>query len=208
MDDFQKKQKLLELIGSPRKDTYMFFVKEYLEKDDKWKGWIGVTEVSEYCSSRRKETVGKSFGDPPRRFESFRKDKTCGYWEERREGNCKYVRFHIPSESDILESKDHGFENSVITDKLKDTQNKCEITGLPACDGKLAADHWIPKEKGGESTKKNCVILNKILNEKKNNHLPGTWFCNHLLTNFLKICKEMGNIEEIKEELISFIQGF
>ena len=54
----------------------------------------------------------------------------------------------------------------------------------------------------------NCVILNKILNEKKNTHLPEDWFCKHLLTNFLNICKRMGVLDNIKTKLINFIQEF
>ncbi len=73
---------------------------------------------------------------------------------------------------------------------MKEVNYKCELTGLPLENGKLAADHWYPKEKSGVSTEENCVIINKILNEKKNNHEPVTWFCRFLLTNFLNICKK------------------
>ena len=52
------------------------------------------------------------------------------------------------------------------------------------------------------------MILNKILNEKKNNHLPEDWFCNHLLKNFLNVCKRMGYIENVKIKLIKFIQEY
>lgn len=84
----------------------------------------------------------------------------------------------------------------------------CEITGLPASEGKLSADHFIPKEKGGKSDENNCVILNKILNEKKNKKMPNEWFCKSLLTNFMKICKRVGVLEDCETKLINFIQDF
>jgi len=202
-----KKQLLLKKLGSPREHTYKYFLKEYLLEDDRWNGWIAISEASEYCSSRRKEVKGKPFGDPPREFETFRKDKTPCHWEEKRDGQNKYVKFCIPNEDNILE-KDHGFSCDIKDAKLQESGYKCEITGLSATDGKLACDHWFPKEKGGESEKKNCVILNKIINEKKNNHLPVDWFCRHLLKNFLNVCKKMGPIDDIKTKLIKFIEGF
>jgi len=199
---------LLGFIGNPRKNSSNYFMKEYLLDNDRWKDWISVSDVSDYCSCRRKEEVNQGFRDPPRAFESFRKDKTPCHWEEKMESKVKFVKFRLPDEGVIMVSKDHGFTQDIIDDALKKSTWKCEITGLPACEGKLAADHWYPKEKGGESSRKNCVILNKILNEKKNNHLPDEWFCKHLLTNFLNICKRMGGLDIVKEKLIEFIQEF
>jgi len=202
---------LLEKIGNPKKNTYMDFVKEYYMKkmtDPEWDGWDGVCEISNYCSEEKKKIDGSGFGDPPRRFELFRKDQTPGYWDEKKIGRNKYVKFKIPIEENILVSKDHGFTLDIRNKRLKESNNTCEITGLSFCEGKVACDHWFPKEKGGKSEENNCVILNKILNEKKNNHLPDDWFCNHLLTNFLNICKRMDNIDIVKSKLIKFIQEF
>ena len=202
---------LFEKIGEHRKTTYMYYVKQFYEKkrdDPDWDGWVSVSEISNYCSDKRKKDIGKCFGDPPRRFEKFRKDQTPGYWEEKKNGQNKLVKFKIPIGEEIIVSKDHGFSKDLQDRCLKESNYKCEITGLPFTEGKLACDHWYPKEKGGESDKKNCVILNKILNEKKNNHLPEDWFCNHLLKNFLNVCKRMGNIENVKSKLIKFIEEF
>jgi hypothetical protein len=202
---------LFEKIGERRKGTFMYYVKQFYEKkrdDPNWDGWVGVSEISNYCSEERKQNTGIGFGDGPRQFESFRCDKTPGHWHEDKIGRCKYVKFKIPTGEEIIVSKDHGFAKDLQDKRLKESNNKCEITGLPFTEGKLACDHWCPKEKGGESDEKNCVILNKILNEKKNNHLPEDWFCNHLLKNFLNVCKRMGNIENVKSKLIKFIEEF
>ena len=202
---------LFEKIGKHRENTYMYYVKQFYEKkrdDPDWDGWVSVSEISNYCSDKRNKDIGKFFGDPPRRFEQFRKDQTPGYWEEKKNGANKLVKFKIPIEEEIIVSKDHGFAKDLQDKRLKESNNMCEITGLPFTEGKLACDHWYPKEKGGQSSEKNCVILNKILNEKKNNHLPEDWFCKHLLTNFLNICKRFGDIENVKIKLIKFIQEF
>ena len=93
--------------------------------------------------------------------------------------------------------------------KTKNSNYKCELTGLPVTEGHLAADHWIPKESGGKSDPGNCVILNKLMNEKKNKHDPIDWFCKFLLTNFLNICKKTGmDLEIVKDKLINFIVKF
>ena len=81
---------------------------------------------------------------------------------------------------------------------------KCSITGIPQENGDLAADHFIPKEKGGLSNDLNCIILN----EKKNKKMPIEWFCETLLSNFMNICKNIGMLEECKTKLIAFINEF
>jgi 5-methylcytosine-specific restriction endonuclease McrA len=104
--------------------------------------------------------------------------------------------------------KNNSFSKSIIDEKLKLSNYKCCITGIPQDNGNLAADHFIPKEKGGLSDYNNCIIINKILNEKKNKKLPIEWFCETLLTNFLNICKNIGILEECKDKIIKFIQEF
>lgn len=118
----------------------------------------------------------------------------------------KYTSDNIYKE--LYKNKKDGFKKHIIDERLKETNYRCEITELPLSEGKLAADHFIPKEKGGNSDKNNCIILNKVLNEKKNNHYPIEWFCNTLLSNFMNICKKVGMLEECKSKLIEFITKF
>jgi 5-methylcytosine-specific restriction endonuclease McrA len=100
-----------------------------------------------------------------------------------------------------------SFSKETISAKMEQHGNKCAITGIPHTDGGLAADHFVPKEKGGKSVASNCVILNKILNEKKNNMMPVEWFCKTLMTNFVTVSTEAGlSKEDVKRDLIAFLQ--
>ena len=180
--------------------------------------FVNQGQMSLYCDSRRREdTDGKrgGYSDNSRQLESLRKVLLPKEWLEvkRRDGLyfifCPFTKELVTAEAwERQKHKKDRFSKDLIKSALEKANFKCEITGLPASEGKLAADHWFPKEKGGKSEQSNCVILNKILNEKKNNHTPLTWFTKHLLTNFLNICQRMGNLDEIKEGLIAFIQEF
>ncbi len=172
-----------------------------------------------YCDKRRYEdTNGKkpNFKDNSRGIESLRKDITPNCWKEMKiDGELHFIYLPELKEiitEEIIENTKHrkdGFSKKIIHSKIDSSNHKCELTGLPVSEGNLAADHWIPKEGGGESNIDNCIILNKILNEKKNKHHPTDWFCKHLLTNFLNICKRTGmDLETVKVKLIGFIQEF
>lgn len=172
-----------------------------------------------YCDKRRnKDTNGKkpNFKDNSRAIETLRKDIIPNCWMEKRPNGELYF-IYLPElkelvTDEIIENtkyKNEGFSKEILVSKLENCNYKCELTGLPKSEGHLAGDHWIPKEGGGESKTENCVILNKILNEKKNNHDPIDWFCKFLLTNFLNICKRTGmDLNTIKVKLINFIQEF
>jgi hypothetical protein len=172
-----------------------------------------------YCDNRRNEdTNGKkpNFKDNSRAIEQLRKDILPNCWREKIiNGELHFI--YIPELRELVEEKiinntkhkNQGFSKEIITTKLNESKYTCELTGLPVSEGSLAGDHWIPKEGGGISDTKNCVIINKILNEKKNKHPPVEWLCKTILTNFLKICKKTGmNMNEVKLKLITFIQEF
>ena len=171
-----------------------------------------------YCDKRRCETTdGKypNFKDNSRGIESLRKDKFPLRWFEIKINNELYFKYvpemEIYKKSEIIDhsSRRSGFPRNIIDTKLKEVNYKCQLTGLSREDGKLAADHWYPKEKGGSSDANNCVILNKTLNEKKNKHYPHIWFSNSILKNFLNISKESNmDMENIKNYLIEFIKEF
>ena len=177
--------------------------------------FVKIKDVQEYCNTRTKEKTGQPLGDPPRAFEILRKDRLPLEWTEIKYRKIKYVKYtpHIKDKicnSIVInnQNKDDKFSKSIIDEKMKLSNYKCSITGIPQENGDLAADHFLPKEKGGLSTFENCVIINKILNEKKNNKLPIEWFCQTLLTNFMNICKDVGILEECKTKLISFIENY
>ena len=177
--------------------------------------FVRIKDVQEYCNKRTKEETGHPLGDPPRAFEILRKDKLPLEWTEIKYKKIKYVKY-TPQVKDKICSKiidehkhkNDGFNKHIIEEKLSQSNYKCSITGIPQDNGELAADHFIPKEKGGLSNETNCVIINKIMNEKKNKKMPIEWFCETLLTNFMNICKNVGILQECKEKLINFIQEF
>lgn len=209
----QRLDELKVLKSKFRKNTQKWFAVEYMMMNPFT--FVNQGEMLHYCDKRRNEVTNgkeKGFRDNSRGIESLRKDKYPLRWIEIKKNNNLYFKY-IPQkeewEKDLIivhSNKRCGFSKKIINTKLDSCHNKCELTGLPIEEGKLAADHWYPKEKGGESTKENCVILNKILNEKKNNTLPTEWFCNHIIHNFMNICKKSGmDIENVKNYLIEYI---
>ena len=177
--------------------------------------YVRIKDVQEYCNQRTKEVTGSPLADPPRAFEILRKDKLPLEWSEIQYTKNKYIKYTPEKKQQICEKileshkyKSDGFDKTVIKQKIELSNYKCSITGIPQDNGGLAADHFIPKEKGGKSIPDNCIILNKILNEKKNNKMPIEWFCETLLTNFMKICENTGILDECKQKLIHFVKDF
>lgn len=185
------------------------YMKQNLDK------YVKVKDVTEYCNKKTQEKTGQPLGDPPRSFEILRKDKLPLEWSEIQYKKFKYVKYSPNLKKNVTDEiinshkhKSDGFSKVILEEKLKSSNYKCAITGIPQENGGLAGDHFIPKEKGGESVVENCVILNKILNEKKNKKMPVEWFCETLLTNFMNICKNVGILHECKSKLIKFIEDF
>lgn len=209
----QRIDELQNLQSMFRENTQKWFAVGYMIKHSF--NFVNQGEMLHYCDSmRNKVTNGehKGYRDNSRGIESLRKNKYPLRWIEIIKNNILYLKY-IPQkeqwEKDAIivhANKNCGFTKKNINEKLELCNYKCELTGLSIDEGKLAADHWNPKEKGGESTKKNCVIINKILNEKKNNIPPLEWFCNYLLNNFMNICKKTDmDIENVKKHLIKYI---
>jgi len=196
-----------------RKNTQIWFSIKYMLKYPF--SFINQGNMLIYCDNMRdKETNGKHKGyrDNSRAIESLRKDKFPLCWIEIKKNNSLYIKY-IPQKKQWEKNaiinyanKKSGFVRKDVKKMLKFHNYKCELTGLSIDEGKLAADHWNPKEKGGESTIKNCIIINKKINEKKNKTPPLEWFCNYLLNNFMNICKKTGmDIEHVKKYLIEYI---
>ena len=175
--------------------------------------YIKLKDVQDYCNIRTKENTGSPLGDPSRAFEILRKEKLPLEWSEIQYKKNKYVKFTPQLKNKICmkiiennKYKNDSFNKSIIKEKLRLCNYACSITCIPHENSFLSADHFIPKEKGGLSNYNNCIIINKILNEKKNKKLPIEWFCETILNNFLIICKNVGILEECK--LIKFINNY
>jgi 5-methylcytosine-specific restriction endonuclease McrA len=186
---------------------YLLDIK-YLDK------FVKQGDILVYCDQRRNEdTEGKkpNYPDNSRQIEQMRRDKYPLLWIEIKNKRGLYFKFDAYNKKNICDKLIHkkdNFSKDIITQKLKLSNYVCSITGIPQDNGHLAADHFIPKEKGGKSEFSNCIIINKILNEKKNKKMPIEWFCESLLTNFMNICKNVGILEECKQKMIKFIQDF
>jgi 5-methylcytosine-specific restriction endonuclease McrA len=197
------------------KKGQLLYCFEYMKKNANM--YINIGEMLLYCDKRRNEDTNgkqKNYRDNSRAFEIFRKDRYPLVWKEIVYKRNKYILYSPKQKEQITfeiiennNSKKDKFTKNIIQEKLKVYNYACAITGIPQSDGGLAADHFIPKEKGGKSDNFNCIILNKLLNEKKNNEMPIPWFCKTLLTNFMDICKSVG-LKDYKEQLIEFIQKY
>ena len=170
-----------------------------------------------YCDQRRNElTKGqkKGYRDNSRGIEGLRKDCLPLEWIEVRRPDGLWFK-HCPEMRDVADeavlsaanNRKKGFTKTIIDQALTRANRRCEITGIPLQDGGIAADHFVPRESGADSSDQNCVILNKILNEKKNNTPPVEWFCEHLLTNFLNLCKRVG-LDDPRPKIIKFLQDY
>jgi hypothetical protein len=183
---------------------------EYIKKN--LNKYVKIKDVQEYCNQRTKQETGHPLGDPSRSFEILRKENLPLDWNEIIYKKIKYVKYNplkkIKICSGIINSQDNKFTKFIVQQKLKICNYKCSITGIPQKNGDLSADHFIPKEKGGKNNIENCIIINKILNEKKNKKMPIEWFCETLLFNFMNICKNVGILNECKIKLIKFIEDF
>ncbi len=142
--------------------------------------FVKQADVLVYCDKQREiDTKGKetNYSDNSRALEILRKDRAPLEWEQKKIGKHLYFRYapelKLVVDAQVLEEHKHkkdSFSKAVIENALKKANYKCQITGISADKSDIAVDHWNPKEKGGKSDSSNCIILNKILNEKKNNH--------------------------------------
>lgn len=210
-------KKILELKNKKRfRGQKAYAIEYFLQKPTKM---IKQGDLLYYCDNRRKEdTNGKkvNFKDNSRGIEQLRKDILPYCWKERKVNGELYF-IYLPELKELVteeiinnsKHKNDGFSKKQIIDALEASKNTCELTGLDVEQGNLAADHWIPKEGGGKSIATNCVILNKVLNEKKNKKPPVDYFCSSLLNNFLTISQKTGmDMEKVKEQLINSIREF
>tara|TARA_B100001769_G_C21999395_1_gene537051 strand:+ start:181 stop:906 length:726 start_codon:yes stop_codon:yes gene_type:complete len=205
------------LKKTTRKKGQNRYIVEYLEKYPMQ--LVKQGDILKYCDDRRnKDSNGEkpNFRDNSRGIEILRKDKHPYCWREVKIEGVLYIAY-IPELKELVtteivyhsKNRSKCFSKYIINSKLEKANYKCMITGLDVRQGRLAADHWIPKEKGGKNELQNCIILNKQLNEKKNNNHPVDWFGSTILNNFLKACKDTGmNINDVKHELIDVIQEF
>lgn len=169
-------------------------------------------DLLEYCDKRRcEDTSGakRTFKDNSRAIEALRKDKLPLEWAEVYRSGELWFKYAPTMKSVYTEEamkkhihKADSFTRSVVESQMEKAGYKCEITGIPVSYVGANADHFIPKEKGGQSVAENCVILGEHLNTSKNSRMPVEWFCDTMVRNFLGVCARSGmDIDEVKKEI-------
>ena len=177
-----------------------------MNKCDKY---LEITEMIEYCNNERFRDKNERFRSPEREIKSITNTKLHYLFEVITIDNLKYIKLDFNKRNTIINNiKNKDFSSEIKKKKLEEVNYTCQLTGITEINGKLAADHWNPKCKGGLGTIDNCVILNKHLNEQKKGKEPIKWFIDLLLTNFLNICKRTGILEKARNEIIEFTKNY
>ena len=111
-----------------------------------------------------------SFGDPGRALEKHRTEKYDDCWDNKTGKNDGPFRLNIDKYKQFKGStKCHSFSDQDKKRVLLSAAGKCELCGYK---GKLEVDHFMPKEKGGESCISNGNALCSRCNDRKCNKDP------------------------------------
>tara|TARA_B110001450_G_scaffold255177_1_gene282075 strand:+ start:1043 stop:1774 length:732 start_codon:yes stop_codon:yes gene_type:complete len=169
-------------IGKP--GTLLGYLKEFLQKKGH-KEWWFQPEFMKYAQFRvvedggvgwhNKSNGGKgkmdpdgtpaTFGDGGRTIEQFRQEKYEGCFDNRSGKPEGPFRANIQKLKEYKGStKSHSFNNAIKKEVTKRSNGRCEMCGHK---GKIEIDHFVPKEKGGESTLKNANALCSRCNDRK-----------------------------------------
>jgi hypothetical protein len=111
-----------------------------------------------------------TFGDPGRTLEKIRTETYDECWDNQSGKKEGPFRLNIEKYGQFTGStKCHTFTEKNKKEILKRANGKCELCGFK---GKLEIDHFIPREKGGESTLANGNALCSRCNDRKCNKDP------------------------------------
>jgi hypothetical protein len=197
------------------KKGQLIYVCEYLQNNPC--KFVKQGDVLAYCDYRRnQDTNGEkpNYRDNSRAIEILRKNRIPLRWiEVVHKGElyfmyCKNLEVtYIESEIQRHNKKREYFPKSLIKSTLEKAKYKCEMCHISANNIKLECDHWVPKEKYGNSDKTNAICLCCTCNPKKNKNLPEEWFCKHFIINFYKISKRFNLWQQHKTTIIKFINS-
>jgi len=174
------------MLGNTKKGRLYDYAKQFFLKIS-YKDWWSQPQLSEYCNKMvvadggvewytkhggKKNTDGspKTFGDPGRQLEQMRTERFDGCFDNQTGNKDGPFRLNMEAYKNYTGStKCHSFSDTIKKEILKRANGKCELCGFK---GKLEIDHFIPKEKGGESTVSNANALCGRCNDRKCNKDP------------------------------------
>ena len=169
------------------------YINDHVVKDG-GVGWNGAKG-----GKKNKDGTPRVFGDGGRSIEAFRNEEYEGCFDLVGTGKAgpyilniqKYMEYSGPT-------KCHGFSKEIIAEVKGRSGNKCELCGHK---GRTEIDHFIPKEKGGESILSNANALCGRCNDRKCNIAPND-FMEKELTRQLSYYKNMGMEKEHIAEIL------
>lgn len=209
MDPSSDKRKDFHLLLKKYKPkTLKHYIIEYLLKNIDKKLYTQEC-ILHYINERCKQDEKKPYSNADRNVKSFFNQDYNHMFEIVKTRNPKLLKYLPPYERIKKKQKNNDFTNKQKITKIEECKGLCELTGIKLTKKTGNADHFWPKDKGGECEYKNCVWMHKDLNNQKRNRDPVDWFCKVFITNFLNICKRSGfNLKSVKERMIKFIDDF
>ena len=124
-----------------------------------------------------------TYGDPGRTLEKIRTETYDECWDNQTGKKDGPFRLNLEKYSQFTGStKCHTFAEKDKKEILKRANGRCELCGYK---GKLEIDHFVPREKGGESTLQNGNALCSRCNDRKCNKDPNQF----MMEEFARIKK-------------------
>jgi hypothetical protein len=118
------------------------------------------------------------FGDSGRTIEKIRCEKYDGCWDNQTGKKHGPFRLNLDKFREYKGStKCHAFSEKDKKEIRKRAGGRCEMCGYK---GTIEIDHFIPKEKGGESTLENGNALCGRCNDRKCNKEPRLFMCEEI----------------------------
>lgn len=163
-------------------------------------GWWTQPQVQAYCNTKvaadggvnwntkkgaKKNPDGtpSTYGDPGRTLEKIRTEMYDECWDNQTGKKEGPFRLNLEKYSQFTGStKCHTFTEKDKKEILKRANGMCELCGYK---GKLEIDHFMPREKGGESTMANGNALCSRCNDRKCNKDPSQF----MMEEFARIKK-------------------
>jgi 5-methylcytosine-specific restriction endonuclease McrA len=180
---------VLKMFPKPMTGSLVYYFKTFL-LEQQHDGWWTQPQVQAYCNTKvsadggvgwgsksgaKKNPDGTPslFGDPGRCLEQIRTEKYDDCWDNQTGKKDGPFRLNVEKYKQFSGStKCHSFSDKDKKEILKRAGGKCELCGYK---GTLEVDHFMPREKGGESVLSNGNALCSRCNDRKCNKDPSSF---------------------------------